>query len=287
MLLVFVHGRAQVGRSAAEIEAEWIKGLRRGFEAAGVTPPEISDLSVPFYGDVLDSLSKRDAQKLQLVIERGDSSGGGPSAVETSLAEEVARRAGITTEMIEAELAPGTRERGPENWEWVQAIGRALDKHTPWIGSAVLSAFVSDVNAYLKRAYVRQEINSVVKAAFRSKPAVVVAHSLGTIVAYEVLREMKTLVEVPLYVTLGSPLGMETVKNHLRTPLDMPAGVRKWFNAADERDPVALHCRLDRDHFPVEIENLNDVHNPKDDPHSISGYLSDAIVARKIAELLT
>ena len=101
--------------------------------------------------------------------------------------------------------------------------------------------------------------------------------------AYRLLRDVVRDVEVPLFVTVGSPLGIDVVKRHLPRPLGMPARVRHWLNAADERDYVALYARLDRDTFPADIENISDVHNPLEDPHGIAGYLTDRVVLTRIS----
>ncbi len=59
-----------------------------------------------------------------------------------------------------------------------------------------------------------------------------------------------------------------------------------WLNAADVRDPVALYSRLEGDVFPGDIENLNDIANPPDNPHGVEGYLRDHRLARRIAAAL-
>jgi hypothetical protein len=64
--------------------------------------------------------------------------------------------------------------------------------------------------------------------------------------------------------------------------------VKKWFNAMDERDIVALYP-LSKKYFQVtpQIENKTDVQNPTENRHGISGYLGDPEVARRIHAALT
>ena len=66
-----------------------------------------------------------------------------------------------------------------------------------------------------------------------------------------------------------------------------PACAEKWFNAMDDRDVVALYP-LDSEHFDVDpaIENKTDVDNFTENRHSIDGYLSDPVVAKRIYEAL-
>lgn len=115
-------------------------------------------------------------------------------------------------------------------------------------------------------------------------PTVVVAHSLGTVVAYNLLRRdgQAQRWQVPLFVTLGSPLAVKAIRAAL-APIDHPACAAAWFNAMDERDVVALYP-LTSDRFDVEpaILNKTDVQNHTANRHGISGYLDDAEVARRI-----
>jgi hypothetical protein len=92
---------------------------------------------------------------------------------------------------------------------------------------------------------------------------------------------------VPLYVTVGSPLGVGAIKQLIGRPRH-PECAKGWFNAMDPRDVVALHP-LDNAHFRVDpaIENKTDVDNATENRHGISGYLSDPEIARRIHAALT
>ena len=92
---------------------------------------------------------------------------------------------------------------------------------------------------------------------------------------------------VPLYVTVGSPLGVGAIRERL-APIGHPTCVTRWFNAIDRRDAVALHP-LDATHFALEpaIENKTDVHTTTSDGHGIRGYLTDPEVACRIHRALT
>lgn len=70
-------------------------------------------------------------------------------------------------------------------------------------------------------------------------PYLLIAHSLGSVISYDVLRELGRTVQIPYYVTLGSPLGIDEVQDHLSKPLRIPEQVTVWKNFADLLDPVA------------------------------------------------
>jgi pimeloyl-ACP methyl ester carboxylesterase len=203
---------------------------------------------------------------------------------------ELATKAGVTEAQIMAELQPEVIARGPQNWGWVQGILSALDQHVPGASGASVALFTKDVYQYLKNPGIRDPIDRGVRAAFTpGKETVVVGHSLGTVVAYNVLRRDGDAAgwKVPLFITLGSPLAVKVIKKSL-APISHPRCAGKWFNAMDERDVVSLYP-LDAAHFAVNpaIENKTDVNNGTDNRHGISGYLSDPVVARRIHDALT
>jgi hypothetical protein len=160
--------------------------------------------------------------------------------------------------------------------------------NTTIITPIIMTTIMTIIDAYLTRPHIRGAVDAIVRPALLRGPAVVVAHSLGTLVSFRVLRAAGAQASVPLFVTLGSPLAINAVKRHLRPPaLAMPTGVGKWLNGTDERDYVALYSRLDRDSFAEGIENLSDIHNRQDDAHAIADYLADRFVAERIHAALT
>jgi len=289
MRLVLVHGRAQGRKSEQQLREEWLPALTRGIEAlrGGLLPANL-DVKIPFYGAELDRLIDQPAPG-GTIVARG-AGGGGPDEVQAELLLEMAERAGVTDAEIAAELGQDYVPRGPQNWGWVQAAGRLLAERVPSLNDAVLAQWLRDVDGYLTRPDVADAVDDIVRPAIQRAAAddrvVVVGHSLGSVVAYNVLTDLGDSIDVPLYVTVGSPLGIPVVKRYIRRPLGMPKAVKRWFNGADERDPVALYATLDRTVFPADIENENDVHNPHDNPHGIAGYLQDATVATRIRDAL-
>jgi hypothetical protein len=148
-----------------------------------------------------------------------------------------------------------------------------------------------DVYRYLRDSAIRETIDDGVAAAITpGVETVIVGHSLGSVVAYRLLRQAGQQLgwTVPLFVTVGSPLGITEIRKSLQRvgPTRCPACVSRWFNAMDERDIVALYP-LDTDYFPLDparpaIENKTDVRNKTNNRHGIAGYLDDKDVAKRI-----
>jgi pimeloyl-ACP methyl ester carboxylesterase len=128
--------------------------------------------------------------------------------------------------------------------------------------------------------------------ANQNAPIVLVAHSLGSIVSYDILNTHPAL-KVDLLVTIGSPLGIDnTVRRRLLSDKagkrGVPAGVRAWLNAADVDDVVALDETLADDFGRGRPSVITDVivKNPKSSPHSGSAYISQKKVCQRMAQVL-
>ena len=126
-------------------------------------------------------------------------------------------------------------------------------------------------------------------------PVIVVAHSQGSMIAYDVLRRLRRAdITVPLLVTLGSPLGLAEVRHVLcrwaRTQaLPIPRCVDRWINVADRLDVVAADPRLSNDFDPPGF--IRDIVRPGLNPHaplrphSATGYLQVPEVRRAVRTL--
>lgn len=161
--------------------------------------------------------------------------------------------------------------------------------------------FVREVSTYLsapdapRRVAARDAVASAVSAAIATGdgPVTVIAHSLGSVVAYEALWAHPEL-RVDLLITLGSPLGMPGVIFERLQPAPRdglggrPPGVRRWVNLADIGDMVAIPRRL-ADRF-TGIDHDSDGAKPSVriswwDFHRVQSYLtSSALAAHLVPE---
>lgn len=294
--LVFVHGRSQQGRDPAEIKQQWTAALELGFAAIGKTIPiPAVNIRLPFYGNALDDLVHDvTPEEAASVIAQGagtDDPSGAYTADTGEMIREIAAANFIQPireqDLTDEDLAADTRfiQQGAENWRVTLALLRALDK-VPGINAQAIAFATRDVFRYLRRSGVNIIIDKGVMDVLKpNTDTVIVSHSLGTVVCYNLLRTPGTGFRITQLVTLGSPLAITPVKRAL-APLGWPAPVGKWFNARDPRDVVALFPLTPNKFPPQPITDKSDVKNDHDDPHSIEGYLSDPEVARRIYDAL-
>jgi hypothetical protein len=175
----------------------------------------------------------------------------------------------------------------------VASLVGKLQRQLSWLAARsgldelTIGLIFRDVAAYLSHPEVRDAILSAVMETLPSSGrTVLVSHSLGTVVAMDLLTRLDTSIDVPHLVTVGSPLGMDAVYDRLLVGGPRrPARVSTWLNAWCPADAVAIGCPL----IPTWGQDLTEIvtDNNKDRAHSIEEYLGNPTVARSIKAALT
>ncbi|MFD5179912.1 trypsin-like serine peptidase [Nocardia sp. NPDC058379] len=274
--VVFLHGRRQEGRDPADLRRVWTAGLNKGLTLADLSPIDPADVYFPFYGDQLvASLSAREA-----AVETG-------SELYESLVAEAAQRFGMPS-AAEAPADPIAQERFGFG---SVVLGRVRDQ-LGWIAarsgldSLLIGAIFKDVAAYLDDEKVRKGVlDTVLVDMPTSGELVLVSHSLGTVVAMDLLTQLPREVTVRLLVTAGSPLGLDGVYGKLLSGgPHRPDRVGDWLNTWYAGDPIAIGCPL-RQAWGPRLRDLP-VENPKERAHDIAEYLAHPAVAATIGRTL-
>jgi hypothetical protein len=269
--LFFVHGINNEGDTAENIEETWLRSLEDGWRAAECTV-EGSRLRTraAYYGDKLaESTNRWDRNKLSIIDQGGNDLSG------------------------ELELKPEVVEMGFPHMLSTKRAALLIEALDPKRGNFLVERFLPQAAAYIQRPGMRLGIDKIVDETLRGfakpgKPLIVISHSLGTVVSYAVLRRAEYLGQNPVaLVTIGSPLGSLAMQKILPAPRIKPACVKRWLNAADRRDFVAIRYILDEKTFgKAAIENLEGLENKEEDRHSLVGYLKTKELANAIYELL-
>jgi hypothetical protein len=180
-----------------------------------------------------------------------------------------------------------------------------------WLSRRLMRVFLRDVHHYLYDAQscprpgevfrVRRDVRAraleaLTEGADRPGPHVVVSHSLGTVIAYDVLTTSDDAPPVDALVTLGSPLGISEIQRALTPPWTaadgwpgrrMPEGL--WVNLTDRLDPVCGPDPAIANEYRRRGEKrVRDVHvrNPGSWRHSVVKYLGHHVVRDAVGEAL-
>jgi hypothetical protein len=283
--LVFVHGRGQEFQDPAVLVRAWRAGLAAGLIKAGMAPLTDAPVVFPYYANLLYQITAQVAQDpVQLEVLPAGPDAAGP--LHPYLPEEAGRlERGLLADLAAAAGQPA--EDGEAGGEEEEAFG--LDRVLSWgaardtltwlaqhtrVDQAVITDYLRDVAVYLTRAR-PQVLDLVRKAMPAAGPVVLVTHSLGTVVARDLLDDAKLRERTLMWVTAGSPLGLDAVQKNLLTPGIHNPGVT-WLTAYDVHDIVALGHPLGPAWGPrlrnVQVDN-------GDSPHSIERYLGHPEVA--------
>ena len=170
------------------------------------------------------------------------------------------------------------------------------------VRQAVLKAKLQDLHQYYEDEDVRDELRRRLESSLlsaggsRGNRLMVISHSMGTIIAYDVLREFGRRYpdfRVQHWITIGSPLGMSTVKYKIKQEYDLartPTVVDRWSNFADRRDPVAVDSSLADDYAPnasgVAVEDHAVINDWAKLRHKSYGYLRCPEVSQVIRQFL-
>jgi hypothetical protein len=154
----------------------------------------------------------------------------------------------------------------------------ALDMLAPPLASRVLK----DVGNYCREAGRRHAcLHAVLEQVPRDDDIIVIAHSLGSVLALDLIYHLPAEIDVKLLITVGSPLGRDVVRRHLRRVRDrFPAErVGPWLNVVGQWDPVAAGRGIAR-HFPEALDVFVDTGSTT--AHDAARYLDQDVVADAI-----
>lgn len=254
-VVLLVHGRGMSDRDSAATRKMWQQAIASGARSI-TTEPLIADrdVRVVWYADVLDPRSGSSCEYAsddpRARRARGDdadfksflSMAGGILGVVSSLVDESEATAQL----------------------------RAL------AGDA---AFVGDAG---KRCASEQRLAMEIdRAKAEGRPIIIVAHSLGAVVAYDYLSSRRdSLPVVDRLITMGSMVGYPELRRLLigggvADSLARPRGVRAWVNLRNGQDILAAPLSVGRDVVTTPPPD-------EPDPHELVGYLRASAAEREI-----
>lgn len=148
-----------------------------------------------------------------------------------------------------------------------------------------------------------ERLNNVLMR-FREKKIMLVAHSMGSMIAHDTLMNNLSNLKIDTFVTIGSPLGQKYVlkkmeseyKNDSTSRLKVPENILKnWYNLSDPEDQVAVVHSLsdiykENSKGMKVIDKLvknNYVNSGDRNPHKSYGYLRTPEFAEILSNFLT
>jgi hypothetical protein len=268
------------------MSTDWVSALLDGVELAGragLLHPE--DVRCAFYGDVFRTpgrvLGDDDLASLE-PEDVGD-------AAEMQLLDAWWREAARTDPGV---APPGRRTLGPVTGLQAALAALAGSKFLAGTTERLLIFWMKQVRAYFAEPGLREQIQERFCDVVASDTQVVVAHSLGSVVAYEALCAHPDW-NVRGLITLGSPIAIRNIIFDRLRPAPRqfagswrgtwPSQLTSWTNIADRADFVALIKRL-RPVFGEGVADLEIDNGAR--MHEVARYLTACETGSAIADAL-
>lgn len=258
--LLGIHGINQSEVTPTAVTEEWTLAVRQAMHSVNESRFADVELPVVYYADLY-------------------SAGG----VAQGISQLDPRSQALLREWAQT-VFPSAAQGPVEYWigQLAAAISERLDRVPPWLVERLMLTGARDASDYFSQPLLHRAIQlRLAEAIVDTRPRVLIAHSLGSVVAWETLTAHPEL-QVELLVTLGSPLGTPGVILPRLEPqpvigLTRPPGVGRWVNVYHPGDLVAAVGSL-RPSFP-EVDDEFQIDVEMKDCHHARSYLRSTVVA--------
>jgi hypothetical protein len=269
--LTGVHGIGKEYLGRNQILDRWTPALADGIEHAVGRRPHRPDLDLAFYGDLF-----RKAPRPGKGTGTTDNDAAELAALDD---EELAELTETVEEIVRpADLAAAAAGVNKSLWlpVPVQVLVGAIERRFPPTSGVLFLGDLRQVRKYLRDERLKARVQQIMAGA-ATGTTVLIAHSLGSVVAYEFLQQSGQ--SVPLLLTIGSPLGLRMVRSRLSAGGPLAA---RWVNVRDPNDPVTAAGSLRQWYHTVEERRAEN----GADAHCAEHYLSSEAVGQVVTETL-
>jgi hypothetical protein len=263
--ITFVHGIMNQP-SPARLLKEWKRDLADGGDGVDLDVYGVTS-SMVYWADVMYAAATDAGGGSQESIEyEGIESGALTDVDESYIAEATGDEKDFIDSMIDnydldhPDEPPGAPapEPGPVAEAKVAAAATLEAVPLPWfVKRPLMRLLLRDVHHYLfnsshsPRAGSSYKVRDEVRKRFVKDlgavdggPHVVVAHSLGSVIAYDCLKRVADTKTVDLLITIGTPLGMSEIQDKMKPEWSKddgyPGELPRWVNVVDRLDPVCV-----------------------------------------------
>ena len=299
MKVIFIHGMNQQHHSAASIRQRWLhilqKGIRKHHHDARFSYLR-RHIHIPFYGDLLSRYNVRNILNAGTLMPQQWPSFRFRQPVQPQLPAPVPRpgwRKPVISDLPLLNLNDSMNFK--QKFKFITTLSKnvalrdfvLLLNYFPSLHRSLLQKFLIETYLYLDNPGFMKEVHERIARQLNGrKPCIVIAHSLGSVIAYNHLIQHPEL-NVQRFITLGSPLAFQVIQSHLPQPIVRPAAITgDWINFYSTDDFLTAFP-LTQPPFQFQPAIINHgIRTHIYRPHDITGYLLHPQVVETILELL-
>ncbi|SMY35980.1 lipase family protein [Photobacterium andalusiense] len=168
-----------------------------------------------------------------------------------------------------------------------------------FISKPFLKSLLPDIHHYFHDSKYQKAVEQpLIKLLnqYQHRPIILLSHSMGTVIAYNVLHQLSrqtTPPQISTWFTFGSPLGLTSVKGFLPQITQQPSVKRlatpdcvteQWINVSDKRDIVCIDHDLSDDYLAnrhqIKPQDCYITNEYPGNAHKSYGYLWSHVIAK-------
>jgi hypothetical protein len=293
MKIIFIHGMNQQHYDEETLKQHWLNLFKTGLSHAEQNIELKSlDIKLPFYGDLLTKHQLNNSLDLNTLLPK--------SLLHLHLPFHLWHNTSIVEEHSPCITPlPCFNPEQSESLTQRLSVITALTKdhafkelimflnHYPKLHETLMHKFLIETYLYLSNSDFMHEVHHRIMSHLHpSKDHIIVAHSLGTVIAYNLLHQFNHF-RVHRFITLGSPLAFKVIQEKLTLPISRPPQLHgDWFNFYSPDDFLTAFP-LSEAPFNFEPPIINQaITTLVDKPHQITGYLAHPAVIKSIVDAL-
>jgi hypothetical protein len=168
----------------------------------------------------------------------------------------------------------------------IKELLQGLD-YFPKLDAKLMQRFLIEAYLYLSDQSFIQEVHDKIAAAIQPKqPTLILAHSLGSVIAYNLLKQHPEY-QIQGLISLASPLAFKLIQAKILHPIQRPACILgNWLNFYSTDDFLSAFPLSSRPFdFQPAIQNQA-IHTNLANPHQLQDYLQHPLVITSLSKIL-
>ncbi len=292
MKIVFIHGMNQQNLDAIALKQQWLEILALGFKNLN-SYIDLSTLNLefPFYADILEQHCLKNALNLGTLTLNQPAQVFSPHPKPHLL--------DLKNTNITPFIPHFLTDKNLSFRSKIYLLSQMAKDHLlkdfimmlnyfPKMHESLMHTFIVEAYLYLSNPQFMTEVNARICMCLKDEEAyVIVAHSLGSVVAYNILRQQPKHFRLKCFITLGSPLAFHVIQSKIPPPIIRPVCLDgPWYNFYSPDDFISCFA-LEDPPFQFDPPIINHaIRTFIVDPHEITGYLQHPAVIQRIVESL-
>lgn len=217
MTVLFIHGIDQQEFTAAQLLTTWTNNIEDVAPGLLLNTP----VQMAYYATILAEFS---AGSFSSATTMGSDLSNANSAELNfcyDVLDEIAIANGLDLSTVQQVMSGETDDIVPMGSSLLRSIVRiaaALEKKAPQRTEIVLR-LLKQAYIYLTVMSARRAVDSAVRPMIEQNPQILITHSLGTVVAFNILQQLEkemASIDIPLFITLGPPWDLKHSKPGLK-----------------------------------------------------------------------